>query len=89
MSSGNAESNPIRDKKNEGTYWGGEGTTHPRPRLVKKIAQGKTFWYELSWKVKATMKEEKKSSRTREMKYFGSVLCHLYSLATSSTRNTS
>ena len=45
--------NPMRDKT-EGTYRGGEGTTHLWPRLVQKIAEGKTS-YELSWKVKVTI----------------------------------
>ena len=40
--------NPMLDK-NEGTYRG-EGTTPVTTRLVQKIAEGKTSYYELSWK---------------------------------------
>ena len=44
-------------RKIEGTYRGREGTTAAElwPRLVQKIAEGKTS-YELSWKVKVMIK---------------------------------
>ena len=51
----------MRDK-NEGTYRGGEGTT-PVPRLVQKIAEGKT-----SYKVKVI-------KRKKEKKYFVRTNC--------------
>ena len=42
--------NLTRDK-NEGTYQGGKKGRHLCPRLVHKLAEGRTS-YELSWKAK-------------------------------------
>ena len=46
--------NPMRDKKVKACT-GGERGRHLSPRLVQKIAQGKTS-YELGWKVKVMIK---------------------------------
>ena len=47
--------NPMRDKNEGRIYQRGEKGRHLSPRLVQKIAEGKT--YELSWKVKVTGKK--------------------------------
>ena len=48
--------NPMRDKNEGPSREGGKGR-HLCPRLVQKIAEGKTS-YELSWKVKVIEKKE-------------------------------
>ena len=53
--------NPMRDKLKART--GGEKGRHLWPRLVQKIAEGKTS-YELSWKAKV-MKKKGRKNHTR------------------------